>query len=305
MPKPFIEDTMNPMDALRNAGEIASKVRETVLEEIEPGVKVLDICDRAEDMIKSLGGGVAFPTNVDINSVAAHYVSPIDDETLVPDRSLVKLDVGVHVDGYIADTAATACFDPGLGYLVEAAEAGLEAAIRAIRPGIRAGDVGAAIEHAIKARGAKPISNLTGHKLARYIVHAGVSIPNVAGRDNHLLSEGEVYAIEPFAVPSNADGLVADGPPSNIYRMLKKRSLKGAAKEMLKHIQEEHRTLPFASRWVLRRYPGPEGVKAFNELLDSKCIMSYPQLVERSRAMVAQAEHSVILTEGGCEVTTA
>ncbi|MCK4583695.1 type II methionyl aminopeptidase, partial [Candidatus Bathyarchaeota archaeon] len=256
-------------------------------------------------LIRELGGGMAFPTNVDINSVAAHYVSPIDDVTLVPERSLVKLDVGVHVEGYIADTATTACFDPSLSYLVEAAEAGLDAAIKTIRPGVRASDVGAAIEQAIKAKGAKPIRNLTGHKLARYVVHAGASIPNVASRDHHVIHEGDVYAIEPFAVPNDADGLVTDGPPSNIYRVLKKHSLKGAAKRMIKHIQAEHRTLPFASRWVLRRFPGQEGVSAFRELLDSKCIMSYPQLVERTRAMVAQAEHSVILTDGGCEVTTA
>lgn len=296
---------MEPLDALRKAGVIAAKVRDTVVQEIEPGVKVLDICDRAEEMIRELGGGMAFPTNVDINSVAAHYVSPVDDVTLVPERSLVKLDVGVHVEGYIADTATTACFDPSLSYLVEAAEAGLDAAIKTIRPGVRASDVGAAIEQAIKARGAKPIRNLTGHKLARYVVHAGASIPNVASHDHHVIQEGDVYAIEPFAVPNDADGLVTDGPPSNIYRVLKKHSLKGAAKRMMKHIQAEHRTLPFASRWVLRRFPGQEGVSAFRELLDSKCIMSYPQLVERTRAMVAQAEHSVILTDGGCEVTTA
>jgi len=296
---------MEPLDALRKAGVIAAKVRDTVVQEIEPGVKVLDICDRAEDLIRELGGGMAFPTNVDINSVAAHYVSPADDVTLVPERSLVKLDVGVHVEGYIADTATTACLDPSLSYLVEAAEAGLDAAIKTIRPGVRASDVGAAIEQAIKARGAKPIRNLTGHKLARYVVHAGASIPNVASRDHHVIQEGDVYAIEPFAVPNDAEGLVTDGPPSNIYRVLKKHSLKGAAKRMMKHIQAEHRTLPFASRWVLRRFPGQEGVSAFRELLDSKCIMSYPQLVERTRAMVAQAEHSVILTEGGCEVTTA
>lgn len=296
---------MEPLDALRKAGVIAAKVRDTVVQEIEPGVKVLDICDRAEEMIRKLGGGMAFPTNVDINSVAAHYVSPVDDDTLVPERALVKLDVGVHVEGYIADTATTACLDPSLSYLVEAAEAGLDAAIKTIRPGIRASDVGAAIEQAIKARGAKPIRNLTGHKLARYVVHAGASIPNVASHDHHVIQEGDVYAIEPFAVPNDADGLVTDGAPSNIYRMLKKHSLKGVAKRMMKHIQAEHRTLPFASRWVLRRFSGPEGVSAFKELLDSKCIMSYPQLVERTRAMVAQAEHSVILTDGGCEVTTA
>jgi methionyl aminopeptidase len=295
---------MQPLEALREAGRVAAKVRDTVIKEVKPGVKVIDICDRAYDLIHSLGARPAFPTNVDIDHVAAHYCSPLGDTTIIPERSLVKLDVGVHVDGYIADTAITACFDPSLTYLVEAAQAGLDAAINAIRPGIRASDVGAAIEQAIRGRGARPIRNLTGHKLARYVVHAGESIPNVPGHDHHVLAEGDVYAIEPFAVPLTAEGLVMDGPPSNIYRFLKKRSLDGEAKKMLKYVQDEHRTLPFASRWVMRRYQGPGADETFRQLLHAKCIMSYPQLLERSRAKVAQAEHTVILTADGCEVTT-
>ncbi|MCW4049759.1 MAG: type II methionyl aminopeptidase [Candidatus Bathyarchaeota archaeon] len=296
---------MEPIDALREAGRIAGKVRDTVVKEVKPGVKAVDLCDRVNEMVAELGGAMAFPTNVDIDHVAAHYCSPYGDITVIPDKSLVKLDIGVHVDGWIADTAITACFDPDLRYLVDAATAGLDAAINTIRSGIRAGEVGAAIEQAIKSHGAKPIRNLTGHKLARYVVHAGPSIPNVSGRDNHLIMEGDVYAIEPFAVPLSADGLVMDGPPSNIYRFIKKRSLKGVSKRMLKQIQGEYRTLPFASRWVIRRFKGPEGQAAFQELLKTKCIMSYPQLIERTRAKVAQAEHSVIVTGDGCEVTTA
>ena len=295
---------MEPLEALSEAGRVAAKVRDTVIREVKPGVKVIDICDRAHDLIHSLGARPAFPTNVDIDHVAAHYCSPLGDTTTIPERSLVKLDIGVHVDGYIADTAITTCFDPSLTYLVEAAQAGLDAAINTIRPGIRASDVGAAIEHAIRSRGARPIRNLTGHKLARYVVHAGDSIPNVPGHDHHLLTEGDVYAVEPFAVPPTAEGLVMDGPPSNIYRFLKKRSLDGEAKKMLKYVQEEHRTLPFASRWVMRRFTGPGADEAFRQLLNAKCIMSYPQLLERSRAKVAQAEHTVILTADGCEVTT-
>jgi len=295
---------MEPLEALREAGRIAAKVRDTVVGEVEPGARVVDICDRAESFIRELGGQPAFPTNVDIDHVAAHYCSPIGDTSTVPERSLVKLDVGVHVEGYIADTAITACFDPGLSYLVEAAEAGLKAAINTIRPGLRASDVGQAIEQAIRNRGAKPIRNLTGHKLARYIVHSGESIPNVQGHDPHVLAEGDVYAIEPFAVPLTAEGLVTDGPPSNIYRFIKKRSLDGEPKRMLGHVQEQHRTLPFASRWVLRTFQTPTAGGSFNQLLGAKCVMTYPQLIEKSRAKVAQAEHTVILTRGGCEVTT-
>ena len=296
---------MEPFEALREAGKIASEVRDTTLAEIKPGMKVEYICDTVNQRVEALGGKMAFPCNVDIDHVAAHYCAPLNDKTVIPERSLVKLDVGVHVDGYIADTAKTVCFDPELDYLVEAAQAGLNAAINTIRPGIKANEVGAAIEEAIKRHGARPISNLTGHKLARYVVHAGQSIPNVDGLDKHLIYEGDVYAIEPFAVPTNADGKVMDGPPSNIYRMLKKRNVKGTAKKMMQYIQKEHRTLPFASRWVMRKFNTPKGAAAFQELLNSKCIMSYPQLIERTRAKVAQAEHSVIITEDGCEVTTA
>ncbi len=296
---------MEPLDALREAGRIAAKVRDTTIAEIEPGMKVEYICDLVVRRVEELGGKMAFPCNVDIDHVAAHYCSPINDRTVIPERSLVKLDVGVHVDGYIADTAKTTCFDSNYNYLVEAAGAGLNAAINTIRPGISANEVGIAIEDAIKSHGAKPISNLTGHKLARFVVHAGKSIPNVGGIDHHMIQEGDVYAIEPFAVPPTADGRVIDGPPSNIYRMQKKRSVQGTAKMMMKYIQDEYRTLPFASRWVMRKFNPPEGATAFQELLKTKCIMSYPQLLEKTRAKVAQAEHSVIITEDGCEVTTA
>ncbi len=300
-----ISDSMEPFEALREAGRIASQVRDRTLAEIKPGMKVEYICDLVNNRIEELGGKMAFPCNVDIDHVAAHYVAPINDKTVIPERSLVKLDVGVHVDGYIADTAKTVSFDPNYDYLVEAATAGLNAALQTIRAGVRANEVGAAIEDAIKSHGARPIRNLTGHKLARYVVHAGQSIPNVDGLDHHMINAGDVYAIEPFAVPPSADGVVIDGPPSNIYRMLKRRSVKGTAKNMQKYIQTEHRTLPFASRWVLRKFNTPDGKAAFDELLRAKSIMSYPQLLERSRAKVAQAEHSVIVTEDGCEVTTA
>jgi methionyl aminopeptidase len=138
------------------------------------------------------------------------------------------------------------------------------------------------------------------------VVHAGQSIPNVSGARGHRLQAGDVYAIEPFSVPPGSEGVVTDGPPSNIYRFQKRRKVGGdETKRMLRFVQSEFRTLPFASRWVLRRFPGPGGVEAFSELQRSKCVYSYPQLVERGRAPVAQAEHTVIVTEDGCVITTA
>ena len=286
------------------AGKIAAKVREQIKTEVKPGVKVIDICERVEYLIRLEGGSIAFPCNVDINQVAAHYVSPIGDTTKIQQGQLVKVDLGVHVDGYIADTAITICFDPALIQMVKAAEEALAIAIKTVKVGVRASDVGATIEHTIKNRGFKPIRNLTGHKMSRFIVHAGRSIPNVAGFDLHRLEEGEIYAIEPFTVLSNAVGEVRDGASSNIYRFEKKRPLEGLHKEMLAYIQGEYRTLPFCSRWILKRFPGPEGQNTFSDLLTSRCIMSYPQLIEKSGGPVAQAEHTVVVQKDGCQVTT-
>jgi methionyl aminopeptidase len=286
------------------AGKIAATVREQIKTEVKPGVKAIDISERVESMTRQLGGAIAFPCNVDINQVAAHYAPPIGDQTIIQQGQVVKVDIGVHVDGYIADTAVTVCLDPALGPMVKAAEEALAVAVKMVKAGVRASDIGATIEHTIKNRGFKPIRNLTGHKLSRYIVHAGRSIPNVAGYDLHRLEEGEVYAIEPFSVLSNAVGEVRDGAPSHIYRFEKKRNLEGTGKQMLAFIQQEYRTLPFCSKWLLQRFPGSDGQMALQDLLASRCIMSYPQLIEKSGGPVAQAEHTVVVTKEGCRVTT-
>jgi methionyl aminopeptidase len=297
---------LEPEDALMKAGGIASRIRNEVSSRVKAGTPIIEICDFVEGTMREMGGVPAFPCNVDVNQVAAHYTSPVEDRSTIPEGSLVKVDIGVHVDGYIADTATTVCLDPRLEGMVEAAEAGLSAAVSMVRAGVVSTDIGGAIERAIKARGYSPIRNLTGHRMARYVVHAGQSIPNIPEGRGHVLREGEVYAIEPFSVPPDAAGLVVDGAPSNIYLFRKKRKIRSdAAKRMLKFVQAEYRTMPFASRWVLGRFPGTEGVDAFAELQRTKCVYSYPQLVERSRALVAQAEHTVIVTEKGCVVTTA
>jgi methionyl aminopeptidase len=297
---------MKATEALMKAGRIASQVRSEVRSIVDVGKPLIEICDFVQKSIKDLGGSQAFPCNIDIDHVAAHYTSPVGDRSVIPEGGLVKVDIGVHVDGYIADTATTICLEPRLEGLVKAAEDGLDAGVKKVRAGVRASDIGSVIEKAIKGRGFKPIRNLTGHRMARYLVHAGQSIPNVSSSDSHRLQEGNVYAIEPFSVPPDASGFVINGPPGHIYLFKKKRKVNSdTARHMIKFIQAEFRTLPFASRWVLRKFPGHGGVNAFSELQRSRCIYSYPQLVERSGSPVAQAEHTVIVTEDGCVVTTA
>ena len=168
------------------------------------------------------------------------------------------------------------------------------------------GRIGSLIEGTIRNRGFKPISNLTGHSVGRYLIHAGLSIPNVAESISLAkVKTGEVYAIEPFVTLPEAVGRVDDSPQSTIYRLLKAKSVKTeSAKKLLKHIETNFRTLPFAERWLIGVVPKEQHTAAFKELLSSKAIMSYPVFVEVSRKPVAQAEHTVLLTEEGCEVLT-
>jgi methionyl aminopeptidase len=290
---------------LTQSGKILKETREEMRHFVHEGMPIIEVCEQAESLIRKKGGKPAFPCNVSINEVAAHYTSPPNDTTRIPENSLVKVDIGAHVDGYVTDTAVTICFNPEHKGLVETAERALKAAIGNIQPGMPVSKLGTIIEKAIKSRGFKPISNLTGHQIGRYIIHTGTSIPNVTQLSFAKIKLGGIYAIEPFVTLPDAVGRVEDGDRSTIFRFVKSRSLKNQfAKQLLKYIQENFRTLPFAERWLQNAVPNEHQREAFHELLESKAIMEYPIFVEVSRKTVAQAEHTVLIVENGCVVLT-
>ncbi|MEO2152470.1 MAG: type II methionyl aminopeptidase, partial [Thermococcus sp.] len=169
---------MDEREALIRAGEIARKVKEEVVDLIKPGTKLYDIAEFVERRIVELGGKPAFPCNLSLNEVAAHYTPYKGDDTVLKEGDYLKLDLGVHVDGYIADTAVTFRVGMEEDELMEAAREALENAIATLRAGVMVRDVAKAIEETIRGKGFNPIVNLSGHKVERYKLHAGVSIPN-------------------------------------------------------------------------------------------------------------------------------
>ena len=293
------------LEKFRLSGRILRETREEMRTYVKENMLVIDVCEKTEGLIRAKGGKPAFPCNVSINEVAAHYTSPPDDTLRIPEGSTVKVDLGVHVDGYVTDTAFTVSFNPEGRSMANTAEQALKTAIENIHGDMALGKIGSLIETTIKNRGFKPISNLTGHSVGRYLIHAGTSIPNVAQVSLTKVKAGEVYAIEPFVTLPEAVGRVDDGPQTTIYRLLKAKSVKNeSAKKMLKYIETNFRTLPFAERWLIGVVPKEQHKTAFKELLASKAIMSYPVFVEVSKKPVAQAEHTVLLKDDGCEVLT-
>ncbi len=206
------------LDSFKKSGDIVARLRRQVPSIAKSGVAAIKICEELEQRMRDQGGKPAFPVNVGINEIAAHYTSPPGDTLTVPSGCLAKIDFGVHVNGYVTDTSVTVCFEPKLEPLVQAADEALSNAIRAFKPGVRLSEIGAIVQSTIHRYGLRPISNLTGHKIERYTIHAGKSVPNVPGMNGTKIEEGEVYAIEPFVTLSKAVGAVVNGSSAYIYR---------------------------------------------------------------------------------------
>ncbi len=297
-----------PEEVLRKyqcAGKIARKVREEMRTTVREGMPIIDICEKVESLIRKKGGKPAFPCNVSVNEIAAHYTSPPQDKRTVPENSIVKIDIGVHVDGYIADTAVTICFSPEYYDLTKTAEEALKKAVEILRPGLSMSRFGSTIQKTIKTRGFKPVSNLTGHLISRYVIHAGKSLPNVFHISTSRVKEGEIYGVEPFTTVAKAAGRVENGKEAHIFRYLKHKSLKDPyAKRLLNYIRKNFQTLPFTERWLQGCVPLSSYKTAFSGLLSSKALMSYPVFVEASGNPVAQAEHTILVVKDGCKVLT-
>ncbi|NJE84706.1 type II methionyl aminopeptidase [Thermococcus sp. CX2] len=295
---------MNEREAFIKAGEIARQVKKEVIDLIKPGARLYDIAEFIEKRIVELGGKPAFPCNLSINEIAAHYTPYKGDETVLKEGDYLKVDIGVHVDGYIADTALTVRVGMEEDDLMAAAKEALENAISVIRAGVKISEIGKAIEETIRGYGFNPIVNLSGHKIERYKLHAGISIPNVyRPADSYELKEGDVIAIEPFA--TTGAGQVIEVPPALIFVYLRDRPVRMIqARRLLMHIKREYNTLPFAYRWLQGFMSDNQLKLALAQLDRVGAIYSYPILREVRGGLVTQFEHTVIVEKDGALITT-
>ncbi|HID80616.1 MAG TPA: type II methionyl aminopeptidase [Ignisphaera sp.] len=293
------------LEKYMKAGEIACRVRKLAHAIVKPGMRVLELVERLESEILSLGGKPAFPINVSINEIAAHFTPPPHDTSVIPENSIVKIDIGVHIDGYIADTATTIVFDPRYERLAEAANAALEHAVKMLRPGVRFSEIGRVIEATIRSYGYKPILNLCGHSIDVYTIHAGEAIPNHYDLKNvGKLRNNRAYAIEPFA--TDGVGLVDETSVVTIYALrYNPKKLKGLSLEsqtFFNRVFRERRTLPFTPRWYITEVTNIDNI--LRQLSLAGLLTEYPVLVERTRGVVAQFEHTVVVYRNSIYVTT-
>lgn len=283
------------LDSYVKAGAINAQVREEVLKLAKPGLGILELAEFIEKRIRELGGEPAFPVNVGINDVTAHYTPKPGDEGKIGEGDLVKIDVGVHVNGYVSDQAYTYC--SGKNDFIDVAKRALEAGIKAIRPGVRVLEISREIENVAKEAGLGVIINLTGHGLERYVIHGEPKIPNVENDSAHELMEGDVIALEPFITDSN--GVVKESETTEIFSFIQpKPSRLMEARKITEMAAKDFMGLPFCRRWITDR--GISSFKAsfaLRQLENSDALHPYPVLKETRGKPVAQAEHTIIVSE--------
>ena len=289
----------------RQAGRIACSVRELAKKKDYVGKTLYEICEQIEKEIREYGGFPAFPVNVSLNEIAAHYTAEPDDQKIVEETDVLKIDIGVQVDGYIADTAVTISYNNEYHSLVKASENALNEALKVARNKAKSSEIGKAIENSILKSGYIPIKNLSGHSLERYTIHAGKSIPNINSFGSFLLESGQAYAIEPFVTLKNGIGIVYEGKIANIFAIISRKPTKNKEVDnFLTYIWERYRSLPFALRWLIDNYDEKHARYLLDNLKKKKNIHAYPTLLEGNKMMVAQSEHTIIPHETFTEIIT-
>ena len=281
------------LEAYDVSKKISDKVIKFANEEIYEKRNAFELAEIVEKSIKDFGGKPAWPVNISVNNVAAHYTPDINDTLVLREGDLVKLDIGVHFEGYIWDRAFTVCMGRKTHPLIEASEEALAKALDAVKSGVTVSKISEIIETTVLKRGFNPVRNLSGHALERYVQHAHPSIPNSRNNIQETLREGQAIAIEVFV--TNGTGWVKESSPVMIYQYLQDRPVRmWEARKILEKSRNEFNKLPFAKRWIKDISPLKFDM-AIKQLVEIEAIKEHPILKEQSNGLVAQTEETIIV----------
>ncbi len=300
------------------AGEISKKVKEFAREIINPGVKLINVAEAVDAKIFELGGEPAFPVNLSMNEIAAHYTPAPGDETVA--EGILKIDVGVAVDGYIADTAFSIDLteDGEFKKMMELNEKILTNVMDEIKAGTEVREIGEICQRTLEEWNDKNdsnfsiIKNLSGHSLGQNKIHAGLTISNYRNENRNILDGA--FAIEPFVTTGVGD--IYEGRVGGIYVLQSDAPVRDRdAREVLKFIKEKFMTRPFCLRWLAKAV-GSELLVVSSGLTENRLkfilamlvkqgvLYEYPMLIEKSKAPVSQFENTFVIADGKTLCTT-
>lgn len=312
----------------RQAAEVHREVRKYAKAHIAPGQSLTEIAEMIEDGVRHLTGhqgleegdnilgGVAFPTGVNLDHIAAHYTPNAGNKTILKKENVMKVDIGVHINGRIVDSAFTVAFEPQYDNLLAAVRDATNTGVRAAGIDARLGEIGEQIQETMESYECeinrttypiKAIRNLNGHTIVQHSIHggpSGKSVPIVKGTSmSEKMEEGEIYAIETFG--STGRGYVHDDLETSHYARMPdapKVALRVAsAKKLLQSIDKNFGTLPFCRRY-LDRLGHEKYLLGLNSLVKEGVVQDYPPLVDVKGSYTAQFEHTILLRPNVKEV---
>lgn len=280
-----------------HAGRLAKEVRAYGKSLIQKGASYMDLISKVLHKIAELKAIPAFPPQLALNHVAAHYL-PQPGEDIIFSDQVVKLDIGVCYEGAIGDCAVTVDLSGKFSSLIEAVEAALLKAESMIQVGLPVREMGRAIDETIVSHGFRPIKNLSGHGLGKYQIHMPPTIPNYDDRSTAIIKPGMTFAIEPFA--TNGKGMIYESGVPAIFALAASLPVKTPlARSLLAKIREFN-GLPFAVHDLMGDQWSIEELKTgVDELSRIGVIRGYGPLIEEAHGMVAQAENSVLVDDKG------
>lgn len=291
-------------ERLKEVGRVSYEALQYAKGLVRVGAKVYDVCEKAEEFIRSKGMVPAFPVNISISEKAAHYTAAPNDPTIFSENDLVKVDLGARSEDALGDCAVCVDLSGKYAKMVETAEQALEAALSMVKAGAPLNSIGREVEQLAKKAGFNPIRNLGGHAIEKEELHASIFIPNFDNGDTTPLEEGQVVAVETFI--TSGDGYVIDSDTVQIFQKTDEANPRSDdARKIAASIDKNYKTYPFAIRWLSKEFKSEFGIrKALNELYSLEVLESFPTLVERSKGIVAQAEKEVIVEKDSCTVVT-
>ncbi|KAK3996738.1 MetAP 2 [Cladorrhinum sp. PSN332] len=301
----------------RHAAEAHRQTRQWAQKNIKPGKTMIEIAEGIEDSVRALVGhqgleegdalkaGMGFPLGLSINHCAAHYNPNAGNKMVLQEDDVLKVDIGVHVNGWIVDSAFTMAFNPRYDPLLEAVKAATNEGIKHAGIDARLGEIGGYIQEVMESYEVelngqtypvKSIRNLNGHTILPYSIHGTKSVPIVKSNDQTKMEEGDVFAIETFG--STGNGYVHEEGECSHYALRSdapKVDLRlSSAKNLLNVIKKNFGTLPWARRY-LDRLGQEKYLLGLNNLVQNGIVEAYPPLVDKKGSYTAQYEHTILI----------
>jgi len=304
------------------SAEIVNKVLKEIMAECKPGCSVRDLCILGDKKLteetsksykkdKKITKGIAFPTCISVNNVICHYTPLLSEpDTLLADGDLVKIDLGAHIDGFIAAAAHTFVLGasaeaPVTGRkadVIMAAHLASEAALRLVKPGMENTEVTETVTKIGEAFECKPVEGMVSHNLEQNIIDGEKTINNclegqAKDREVHEFKQHEVYAVDVLLSTGDGKNQEKDAKTTvfkktGLTYMLKMKT----SREFFSQVGKSYGPMPFNLRNCEEEKKARMGVV---ECVKHQVLQPFHVLYEKEGTFVAQFKFTVLLMPNG------